>query len=109
MRAESWGALVGICTLVACIVDPGELTARRATNPATLEQQIDELHEAGRYAEVLPLAQRLVALNKTQYGTVSTQHAAALEKVARSYLFQNQYAEADRSWLSAQRYSAPTT
>jgi CHAT domain-containing protein len=97
VRVQSWRTvvLVGICTLVACIVGPGELSARRVADLAALERQIDELHDAGRYAEVLPLAQRLVTLSKARYGTVSAQHATALEKVARSYHFQNQYAEAE--------------
>ena len=96
MRVQSWRtALAVVFALVACIAEPGELSARRAVDPGLLEQQIDELHGAGRFAEVLPLARRLVALNKARYGTVSTQHAAALEKLARTYLSQNQYAEAE--------------
>ena len=97
MRVQSWRtvALAGVAALVACVAGPWELSARRAVDPAVLDQQIDELLGAGRYTEVPPLAQRLVALNKARYGTVSTQHAAALEKLARSYLFRNQYAEAE--------------
>jgi len=96
VRVQSWRtALAGVFALVACVAEPGELSARRGVDPALLDQQIDELHGAGRYAEVLPLAQRLVALSKARYGTVSTQHATALEKLGRTYLFQNQYAEAE--------------
>ena len=100
MAVQFWRGvpLAGACLLAAWLAWPGDLSARRAVESAALDRQITKLHDAGQYAEALPLAQRLVALDKARYGTVSAHHANALELLAQNLAFQNKYAEAEPTY-----------
>ena len=97
MRLQSWRGvpLASVCLVVGWLAWPGDLSARRADNPAVLDRQITELQNAGKYADALPLAQRLVALNKARYGEKSAKYATALDRLAATYFFQGQYTEAE--------------
>jgi CHAT domain-containing protein/tetratricopeptide (TPR) repeat protein len=89
----------GVFLVTGCVAWPSDLSAQRDRDPARLNRQIIELHNAGNYAEELPLVQRLVALNKARYGTLSTQHASALERLALNYMFQKRGVEAEPIYL----------
>ena len=100
MRVQSWRSMfTGVCLIAGCVAWPADLNARRDRDLAGLDRQITELHDAGKYAEELPLVQRLVALNKARYGTVSPQHANALERLARNYVSQSRQFDAEPIYL----------
>src|SRR5262245_53930056 len=100
MWTRSIGLALGFMCLVAgWLAWPGDLDARHSDGLVALDRQIVELHDAGKYSEALPLAQRLVTLTKARYGTVSVEHALALERVAQIYL---QYRPAEAEPIYAQ-------
>src|SRR5262245_40479488 len=89
----------GVFLITGCVAWPSDLSAQRDRDLAGLDRQITKLHDAGNYAAELPLVQRLVALNKARYGTLSTQHASALERLALNYVFQKRQIEAEPIYL----------
>jgi CHAT domain-containing protein/tetratricopeptide (TPR) repeat protein len=97
VRVQSLGgaSIASMCFVAGCLAWPGDLNARHSDGLAALDRQIIELHDAGKYAEALPLAQRLVTLTKARYGIVSAEHADALKRVAQNYVFQYRYSEAE--------------
>jgi CHAT domain-containing protein/tetratricopeptide (TPR) repeat protein len=88
-----------VCLVTGCVAWPSDLSAQRDRDLARLDRQITELHDAGKYAEELPFVQRLVALNKARYGTLSTQHASALKRLATNYISQKRLIEAEPIYL----------
>jgi esterase/lipase superfamily enzyme len=64
------------------------------TDVAALNRQIAQLKAAGKYAQAVPLAQRVVALEEKKDAD-SVEVAGALETLADLYEAQNKYAEAE--------------
>jgi CHAT domain-containing protein/tetratricopeptide (TPR) repeat protein len=88
--------LAGACLAVAlCLAPVPRIAAQPADDPARLAEQIGELQNAGRYADALPLAERLVAMVKARHPEASLEYADALELLAETYFFQSRYAEAE--------------
>ena len=87
-------ALAGLIAFSAWLLGTGILHAQ-PTDPATIARRITELHTSGKYAEALPLAERLVALAKSRYGESSTDYANALEQLAATHFYQQNYAQAE--------------
>jgi hypothetical protein len=84
---RSWRgvALSGVCPRRGWLAAPSELKARRADKLA-LDHQTSKLHDAGNFAEQLPLLQRTVALNMACCGAVSgSRHAHPLKRLAQNY------------------------
>ena len=86
--------LAGLIAFSAWLLGTGILHAQ-PTDPATIARRITELHTSGKYAEALPLAERLVALAKSRYGESSTDYANALEQLAATHFYQQNYAQAE--------------
>lgn len=87
--------IVSLCVIGLCAVDGGAARAQRGDNIATLSRQVTELQNAGKYAEALPLAERVAALVKARRGEASADYATALEQVAVTYFFQSRYTDAE--------------
>ncbi|MDA0268483.1 MAG: CHAT domain-containing protein [Cyanobacteria bacterium] len=66
---------------------------------ATLRQQVDALYQVGRYAEATPLAERVVAIYRSQ--GASRAIANALNDLALLYRVQGRYQDAEPLYLEA--------
>jgi CHAT domain-containing protein len=86
--------LAGFVALLACHLATASLSAQPA-DPAAIARRIGELHASGKYADALPLAERLVALAKSRYGEASPDYANALEQLAANHFFRQDYARAE--------------
>jgi CHAT domain-containing protein/tetratricopeptide (TPR) repeat protein len=86
--------LAGLIAISAWLPATGNLAAQ-PSDPAAISKRIGELHTSGKYAEALPLAERLVALAKSRYGEASTDYANALEQLAATHFYQQNYAQAE--------------
>jgi len=67
--------------------------AAAANNPAAIKRQIEQLKAAGKFAQAVPLAQRLLAIAERK-GPQSVEVADALDTLAGLYEAQNKFAEA---------------
>src|SRR5262245_30694753 len=88
-------ACIGLIAISAWLPATGSLDAQPAENPAAIAQRIGELNSSGKFAEALPLAERLVALAKARYGETSTGYANALEQLAATYFYQQSHSRAE--------------
>ncbi len=97
MRSALWRkvALPGLCGIAIWMASLTPLAAQSAADPASLARQITQLHNAGRYADALPLAERMVALVKARHPETSLEYADALQLLAANYFFQSRYTEAE--------------
>src|SRR6266511_322864 len=68
---------------------------------AALNRQIAQLYQSAKYDEAIPLAQRLVELTGTRFGTESRAHANALGFLGDLYREKGRYAEAEPLYRSA--------
>jgi CHAT domain-containing protein len=73
--------------------------AQQADDPASLIQQIDQLRTAGKLADALALAERLVALTKSRNAESSLEYAEALHQLAATYFLQSRHTEAEPIFL----------
>jgi tetratricopeptide (TPR) repeat protein len=71
---------------------------QRATE---LNQQADELYQAGRYQEAIPLAEEVLAIRREQLGERHPDVAASLNNLAVLYHLQGRYGEAETRFLEA--------
>ena len=62
---------------------------------SSLLGQAQQLYEAGKYAEAVPLAQRAVELAEKQFGPEHPDVATSLNVLAAIYQAQGRYAEAE--------------
>ena len=60
-----------------------------------LKKEVDQLRQAGKYAEATAAQQRLVKLTEKSYGPNDPQTATALTTLADLYTAQNKFAEAE--------------
>jgi|GEM_PF-493425 esterase/lipase superfamily enzyme len=60
-----------------------------------LKKQVDQLRQAGKFAEATTAQQRLVKLTEKRYGPNDAQTAVALTTLADLYTAQNKFAEAE--------------
>ena len=86
-------AFVGLMAISAWLSAASSLNAQ-SSDPVAIAKRITELHTAGKYAEALPLAERLVVLAKSRYGEVSPDYANALEQLAATHFYQQGYDQA---------------
>jgi CHAT domain-containing protein/Tfp pilus assembly protein PilF len=68
---------------------------------ATLNRQIGQLYQAGKYDEAIPLAQRLVELTRSRSRKEPRAHANALGILGDLYREKGRYAEAEPLYKSA--------
>ena len=94
LRFGRKAALAGFTLFLACLFGAGLLHAQPTEHPETLNRRIGELNAAGKFADALPLAERLTALAKARYGEASPDYANALEQLGATYFYQQNYAQA---------------
>jgi len=101
MRARIWRktALAGSCLIGLWLGNSAAPRAQQGDDPASLAQQIDQLRNAGKFADALPLAERLVALVKSRHAESSLEYAEALHQLAATYFFQSRHTEAEPIFL----------
>ena len=66
-----------------------------AVDLGKLNQQIEQLRQAGKFAEAIPLAQKAVAAAERQRGPNHPDVAKALDTLAALYIAQNKLSEAE--------------
>src|SRR5437016_140612 len=94
MRA-SRVALVALLPSLFLMVPPVTVCAQTDGNLEAFNRQVEQLYQAGNYAEAVPVAERYVALAKAQYGDDHTEFATAISWLGFIYRAQGRYAEAE--------------
>ncbi|MGG6295452.1 tetratricopeptide repeat protein [Leptolyngbya sp. AN02str] len=74
---------------VATEIDQALAAARQ------LNQQVIELHQAGRYADAIPLAERALSIREQALGSNHPSVASSLNNLANLYRLQGNYAQAE--------------
>ena len=63
--------------------------------PATLLSQVNQLYEAGKYAEAIPVAERYIKIIQAHHNTESPEYAVALNNLGELLRVTNRFAEAE--------------
>src|ERR1700683_4360274 len=74
---------------------PASLAHAQSNKADELNQRVDELYRAGRFAEAIPLAQQLLAIKEKDLGPDHPEVATALTNLADLYGQEGRYAEAE--------------
>ena len=85
-----FAALLGALLLATPSVSLGQ-TLKEAD---ALEKKVSKLHDDGRYAEAIPIAERIVTIREKQLGPNHLLVAASLNNLADLYNTQGRYADA---------------
>ena len=72
----------------------GEVVAQSA-DPSALNRQMEQLYQAGRYAEAISVAERALAQTESQFGPSHLDVGNALNRLAVLFIHQGRYAEAE--------------
>ena len=101
MRVRIWrnAAVAGLCVIAMWLGSSAGPRAQQSDDPADLARQIAQLQNAGKFADALPLAERLVALVKSRHAESSLEYAEALHQLATTYFFQSRHTEAEPIYL----------
>src|SRR6516164_6043621 len=95
--ARQWPQAIAVLAVLS-----GSAPALAQSNDlTTLNRQIGQLYQAGKYDEAIPLAQRLVELTKTRLRMEPRAHANALGILGDLYREKGHYAEAEPLYKSA--------
>ena len=86
--------VAGLAALLAAIGASGG-RAQGADDLGALQRQVSELHNQGKYAEAVPIAERYVAAARRKHGEGHTEFATAIAWLAFVYKEQGRYAEAE--------------
>jgi tetratricopeptide (TPR) repeat protein len=97
MAYRSSSRAAALIVFVVCAMTIGVIAAeaQRSDDLDTLNQQVVQLYQGGKYAEATDVAQRALALAKHQFGPNHTKVATALNNLATLYCAQGRYAEAE--------------
>src|SRR5436190_398289 len=93
VRASRFGVV--ILLLIAGLLAPKLARAQPSVDLYAINKQVQQLYEAGKHAEALPLAERYVGLARERYGEEHTEFATAVGWLASIYRAQGRYAEAE--------------
>src|SRR2546430_7128501 len=91
-RARFW---CGVALFVMLASSSSAQTGAKPDDLSSLVGQARQLYEAGKYAEAVPLAQRVVELAEKQFGPEHPNVATSLNYLAELYREQGSYAEAE--------------
>jgi CHAT domain-containing protein/tetratricopeptide (TPR) repeat protein len=85
------------CAVVLIAVTTGAtgVQSQGADDLAALRAQVTQLHDQGKYAEAIPIAERYVALAREKYGEKHAEFALATSTLGYEYEAQGRYAEAE--------------
>ena len=67
----------------------------------TLNQQVEQLYQQGRYAEAIPVAKEALRVAETTFGPNDPNTATSLDNLAVLYYVQGKYAEAEPLFIRA--------
>jgi tetratricopeptide (TPR) repeat protein/CHAT domain-containing protein len=104
MVRRTFPRAVALIVFIAFSVGIGCPTAKaqRADDDLNaLNQQVDQLYRAGKYAEATEIAERALALAKRQFGPSHAQIVPAVRNLADLYRAQGRYAEAEPFYKTA--------
>ena len=88
--------LMGVLALLAMLWAPVRVGAQEASDEVTaLSREVDQLFQAGRFADAIPIAQRALAMLKVQYPEDDFHNAILLKRVAEMYARQGRYGDAE--------------
>ncbi len=87
--------LVIAAALLTLTLWPASLAIAQSNRADELDQRINELYRAGRFAEAIPLAQEVLAIREKTAGAAGPGVALALDRLAKVYVKQDRYAEAE--------------
>jgi tetratricopeptide (TPR) repeat protein len=90
-RAPFWGALVGVVLLAAT---PAH--SQSSDDVGTLNRQIEQLVQAGKYAEAAEVASRVVAMQEKTLGPAHPDVAKIQNTLATFYRIQRRYDDAEQ-------------
>jgi tetratricopeptide (TPR) repeat protein len=90
-RAPFWGALVGVVLLAATPAHP-----QSSDDIGTLNRQIEQLVQAGKYAEAAEVASRAVAMQEKALGPAHPDVAEIQSNLATFYRIQRRYDDAEQ-------------
>lgn len=82
-------------------VGSGPAHAQPVDDLGALNQQVQVLYQAGKYAEAIPLAERYAERTKARYGASAAQYATAISNLAQLLQTTNRLTEAERLFRSA--------
>src|SRR5262249_22693346 len=89
------GSLVALA-LSAVLLGAAPVHAQPA-DPAALHQRYRQLHDSGKYAEALQVAQQLEAQTKAKWGAQSAEYARPLFALGRTQMALGNFQEADEA------------
>jgi CHAT domain-containing protein/tetratricopeptide (TPR) repeat protein len=89
------GMVLAAALLAAAIGAAGRAAAQSNDEIDAMNERVVTLINAGRFAEALPLAERVIALSKARYGDDDPQHARALNNLAELLRATGRNAEAE--------------
>ena len=89
MMTRRYARLFAVCILLS-LAGHGSLFAQ-SEEITSLNRQVEELLQTGRYAEAVEPAKRAVALTESQHGENDIETANALNRLAVAYLQQGSY------------------
>jgi CHAT domain-containing protein/tetratricopeptide (TPR) repeat protein len=93
---RSLGRAAAFVFLVVFSMGMGSPTARAQSDDLdTLNQQVEQLYQGGKYSEATDLAKHTLDLTERQFGPDDPKVATALNNLARVYRAQGRYAEAE--------------
>ena len=97
LRASRFGFVGLLLSLVfvAELMTPKLAHAQPSVDLDAIKKQVQQLYQAGKYAEAVPLAERYVGLARERYGEERTEFATAISWLAALYRAQRRYAEAE--------------
>jgi len=96
--AKRWLTMRGIALMLvvaAVLLLPGPLAAQDLKDAEALKAQVEQLYGQGKYAEAIPLAQRVLAVQETVLGAEHPDVATALNNLAGLYRAEGRYPEAE--------------
>src|SRR4051812_39929389 len=92
-----WLLAMALLLFLSCLTP----TQAQSDELAALNRQIGQLHQAGKYDEAIPLAQRLVELTRARFGKDPRAYANALGLLGDLYREKGRYAEVEPLYQSA--------
>jgi tetratricopeptide (TPR) repeat protein len=95
MRGFKRIGIVAATTGAMLVATASVSSAQNLKEVQTLNKQVDELYDAGKYAEAIPLAQRALAIREKALGSDHPDLVETLNNLAYLYHAQGRYAEAE--------------
>src|SRR5438045_3348308 len=100
MRTVSKSLRMGLLAAIL-ILACQSVTQAQSEDLAALDAKIVKLRDAGKYVEAIPLAERLLALTRSQKGDEHADVGTCMDALATLYLHQGRYGDAEPLYRGA--------